>query len=69
MIKLLILLLAALFFIAVIETVPLVRQKLWPELLAFLFLWGVSSFLAVFQFLWGNLPNPLHFFKKILLVK
>ncbi|HHX75531.1 MAG: hypothetical protein GX167_05555 [Firmicutes bacterium] len=66
MIILLALLLAALFLIAIVETAPLVRQKHWPELAAFLFLWGLSSFLAVAQFVGVNLPNSMRFFEKIL---
>lgn len=54
----LILLIAALLFIVLLEAPRLVVEQMWRELIAFLGLWSIASFLAVAHFTGLELPNP-----------
>jgi hypothetical protein len=56
--SLLILLITALLAVVLLEAPRLLVEKLWKELIVFLGLWSVASFLAIAQLTGLALPNP-----------
>lgn len=61
----LILLVIALMSVFFMEAPRLVVAALWRELIVFLMLWSLGSFLAVAQFIGMELPNPTEILQNI----
>lgn len=61
----LILLIIALLAVLFMEAPRLVVAALWRELIVFLVLWSMGSFLALAQFIGIELPNPTELIQAI----
>jgi hypothetical protein len=58
-----------LLFIVLLEAPRLVVAQMRKELLVFLVLWSLASFLAVAQFMGMELPNPTDLINNIFAAK